>query len=1016
MSDPKIDVVQAANRANESRESSMAAENGASEAVLAAISYKLYAINLTTWGIYNDGTHPSETEKGINAAIIWAKNNGYEGVYLKEGMYLIEPTYYADPVNKTGARGVPLPFPASSVKGGERGIQPASNSIFEMHRNCIIKTNPNNAHVTVSISICDKDNVTIIGGQIAGDRDTHLFTYYAGYGIGGMNHGLVAQRSKNIKVYDTKFVNHGGDGVLLLDNMGMYRMNSDIYMKNVVCDNNMRQGMSIVGGDSMVFEDCVFSGSNGQSPEYGVDIEAAYSSTNIVFRRCRFTKNNRGGLINASGTNLVLENCTFTQGLGYHPAYGIQIKDCTFDNQDYVDYYKKYPYLLTPGKAYAVGDRARLDYPITSEGFTCIKAGSTSGAMNRKNNWPPAEIQSSLLGIVYTYGTTEWVHSDNFYSYGDGGGVVPSAQPFLPALPINSRENNRAYSVGNQVRLSDGTAVVCTVTGSSGASAPNTTGKYLGDTITDGNVTWKIVDNVFPKTYRKNSAVYAEGDLIWWGDDTIWECVTGGTTAAAEPTLKDLPFDAILIAHASTSRIKKVAFDANAPDWTPNMTKNLNDKVNIAGTTWQYVSRQPYNIIFGNCSTGDKEPRVTDLAKELLLTDGTVVWKKGNSGINCPVATTLAERCIVENTKLMLSGPIVKATNNLVINGDYMVTARQLFSTGNVIRNDGIPTKKVTYAANEGNSLGDIIHNSIINIVPDFDFAIPQKRLVENLVIKNSTINNSKGILHNCTLVFSEPIVGTNLGPSINMIGGEISAYLYPSTRLFAPYRSQFSLQGVIINITLNTGSYFFKGYTKAADGFYSKIQDCIFNITPLGTDVTLFSLGYGDGNVQLANNKFFNSDHSKSINVILPTGDAVNTFNRCNYFDVNYYSTDINSGNNIGGYAVRTTVDSSGVPVKGSYALGTRIMNITPAIGSPKSWLVTTDGLAYSKTRENSTAYAVGTFVKWPSGNNIYECIGAGTTAASAPAAGRGTVIDGTIVWLYRGNKTAVFTSEGKL
>ena len=983
--------------------------------VLAAISQNLYVIDLTTWGIYNDGTHPNETEEGINAAITWAKSNGYEGVYLKEGTYLIEPTYYADSVNKTGARGIPLPYPASSVKGGERGIQPASNSIFEMHRNCIIKTNPNNAHGSVSISICDKDNVTIIGGQIVGDRDTHLFTYYAGYGMGGMNHGLVVQRSKNIKLYDTKFVNHGGDGVLLIDNMGMYRMSGDIYMKNVICDNNMRQGMSIVGGDNMLFEDCVFSGSNGQAPEYGVDIESAYSSTNIVFRRCQFTKNNRGGLINVSGTNPVLENCTFTQGLGYNPANGIQIKDCTFGNQDYIDYYNKYPYLLTSGTTYAVGDRARLDYSTTSEGYTCINAGTASGTMVRKNSWPPAEIKSSLLGIVYLYGDTEWVHSANYFSYG-GSGVSPDAQSFIPVLPVNGRDNNTVYSVGNQVRLSDGTAVVCTVAGSSGSAAPDTSGKYVGNTITDGSATWKIVDNVFPKMYRENSKAYAEGDIIWWGDDTIWECVTGGTTGSGEPTLKDLTFGAILIAHASSSRIKKVAFDAEAPDWTPNVTKNLNDKVNIAGTTWQYVSKQPYNVNFGNYSTGDKEPRVTDLAKELLLTDGTVVWKKGNSGINCPVATTLAERCIVENASLVLSGPIVKATNNMVINGNYMVTARQLFSTGNVIRNTGIPTKKVTYTLNEGNCLGDMINNSIINLLPYFDFSKPQKRLFENLIIKNSMINNCKGILHNCTIVFTEPIVGTNLGPTINMISGEIFAYLYPSTRLFAPYRTQFSLQGVTINVTLDVGSFFYKSYTKAADGYYSKIENCIFNVTPLDNDATLLSIGYNEGNVKLSNNKFINNDSSKSINVILPAGDTINTRNQSNYFDVNFYSTDINSENNIGGYGVRTTMDLSGIPVKGSYVLGTRIMNITPDIGSPKSWLVTKAGLAFSTTRANSTAYAVGTFAKWSSGNNIYECIVAGTTAASVPSAGRGTVIDGTIVWLYRGNQTAVFTSEGNL
>ena len=37
-----------------------------------------YTLELGRWGIYNDGTHSNETTKGINNALQWASENGYE--------------------------------------------------------------------------------------------------------------------------------------------------------------------------------------------------------------------------------------------------------------------------------------------------------------------------------------------------------------------------------------------------------------------------------------------------------------------------------------------------------------------------------------------------------------------------------------------------------------------------------------------------------------------------------------------------------------------------------------------------------------------------------------------------------------------------------------------------------------------------------------------------------------------------------------------------------------------------
>jgi hypothetical protein len=89
----------------------------------------------------------------------------------------------------------------------------------------------------------------------------------------------------------------GGDGIEVVQS-------KDVHIKDVVLDNNYRQGMSVVGIENMLVENSIFSNTGqgaGTPPMCGVDIEPdphellAEPSVNLTFKNCRAINNKGGG-------------------------------------------------------------------------------------------------------------------------------------------------------------------------------------------------------------------------------------------------------------------------------------------------------------------------------------------------------------------------------------------------------------------------------------------------------------------------------------------------------------------------------------------------------------------------------------------------------------------------------------------------------------------------------------------------------------------------------------------------
>jgi hypothetical protein len=174
--------------------SGLAGAGSAAGTAAATANSSVYQLIPSDWGIYNDGTHPVETTKGINDALKWAHANGKTTFKVPAGTYLISKGSGA--YNDTNDR-----------------IFMVSNMTFILDDNAIIQKESNGYawYSTLFVGI-GVSNVKIQGGTYRGDRDTHNYssggTHEGGYGI--LTHGAF-----NVTIDGVKTEKFTGDGICI---------------------------------------------------------------------------------------------------------------------------------------------------------------------------------------------------------------------------------------------------------------------------------------------------------------------------------------------------------------------------------------------------------------------------------------------------------------------------------------------------------------------------------------------------------------------------------------------------------------------------------------------------------------------------------------------------------------------------------------------------------------------------------------------------------------------------------
>ena len=129
----------------------------------------IYNIPILEYNIYNDNTNPVSTTKGINDAIKYAKDNGYDGVKLPAGHYSIEcDTQQGSHLMHNDVYGWDWPH-------RQYGIVMKDDLYFDI-TDCILELYPTEEQTHYSmLTFSGCNNVEVIGGTLIGDRYTHNY-------------------------------------------------------------------------------------------------------------------------------------------------------------------------------------------------------------------------------------------------------------------------------------------------------------------------------------------------------------------------------------------------------------------------------------------------------------------------------------------------------------------------------------------------------------------------------------------------------------------------------------------------------------------------------------------------------------------------------------------------------------------------------------------------------------------------------------------------------------------------
>lgn len=151
-------------------------------------------------------------------------------------------------------------------------------------------------------------------------------------------HCVQLRGASNVEIDGLTLMSSGGDGLYLGTGTGG-TTNTDITIRNVVCDDNYRQGISVITAENLLIEDTIMRNTSGTPPQAGIDFEPNSPRerlVNVTMRNCLSENNNSYGYVlaisplNATSEPISMrfENCRSVndagQGFAYHAGGSIE--------------------------------------------------------------------------------------------------------------------------------------------------------------------------------------------------------------------------------------------------------------------------------------------------------------------------------------------------------------------------------------------------------------------------------------------------------------------------------------------------------------------------------------------------------------------------------------------------------------------------------------------------------------------------------------------------------------------
>jgi hypothetical protein len=132
-------------------------------------------------------------------------------------------------------------------------------------------------------------------------------------------HALSLRSCQNVTVTGLTLAESGGDGIYL----GVGRKSKacrDLVIRDVTCDRNYRQGISVISAENLLIENCTLKNTAGTAPAAGIDFEpndAGEKLVNCVMKKC-VIEDNQGYALHIYARPLT----------GASAAISLRIEDC----------------------------------------------------------------------------------------------------------------------------------------------------------------------------------------------------------------------------------------------------------------------------------------------------------------------------------------------------------------------------------------------------------------------------------------------------------------------------------------------------------------------------------------------------------------------------------------------------------------------------------------------------------------------------------------------------------------